>query len=109
MQLQSEAVLKNSNLVKYKNSWDCVKSVIRKEGFFGLYNGLSASLLGLTESTLQFVMYEHFKARILETKRQAGEMSPSMSMSLYICYTHCILIPYTTFRLARDDCCCFNC
>lgn len=79
MQLQSEAAIKNSKLVMYKSSWDCLRTVVRNEGFFGLYNGMSASLLGLTESTLQFVMYEHFKGRIIESKLEAGEESPSIS------------------------------
>lgn len=45
----------------YKNSWDCVKQVIRQEGFRGLYKGMSASYLGVTESTLQWVLYEQMK------------------------------------------------
>jgi solute carrier family 25 protein 33/36 len=57
MQLQQQNSL-------YKNSFDCLKQVIKNEGIKGLYRGFSASLLGLTESTLQFVMYEYFKQQI---------------------------------------------
>lgn len=46
----------------YKNSWDCFKHVIKNEGFFSLYKGLSASYLGGIESTLQWVLYEQMKS-----------------------------------------------
>jgi solute carrier family 25 protein 33/36 len=46
---------------RYKNSWDCIKQVVRQEGFRGLYKGMSASYLGVTESTLQWVLYEQMK------------------------------------------------
>ena len=46
---------------QYKNSWDCFKQTLRAEGIRGLYRGLSASYLGVTESTLQWVLYEQMK------------------------------------------------
>lgn len=45
----------------YQNSWDCIKQVLRKEGIKGLYKGMSASYLGVAESTLQWTMYERMK------------------------------------------------
>ncbi|ODV79812.1 mitochondrial carrier [Suhomyces tanzawaensis NRRL Y-17324] len=45
----------------YKNSWDCLKYVIKNEGFTSLYKGLSASYLGGVESTLQWVLYEQMR------------------------------------------------
>lgn len=47
---------------QYHNSWDCVKQVVRHEGFRGLYKGMSASYLGVSESTLQWVLYEQMKS-----------------------------------------------
>jgi solute carrier family 25, member 33/36 len=64
MQLQSE-----SAGVLYKNSLDCFKKVVKTEGVKGLYRGFTASLLGLTESTLQFVTYEFFKGRVSKEKK----------------------------------------
>lgn len=46
---------------QYSNSFDCVRQTIRTEGIRGLYRGLSASYLGVTESTLQWVLYERMK------------------------------------------------
>ncbi|KAL7926720.1 mitochondrial carrier domain-containing protein [Trichoderma austrokoningii] len=46
----------------YRNSWDCVKQVVRDEGMRGLYKGMSASYLGVVESTMQWMLYEQLKA-----------------------------------------------
>ncbi|CAG7964895.1 hypothetical protein N7519_009387 [Penicillium mononematosum] len=46
---------------QYRNSFDCIKQTVRHEGIRGLYRGLSASYLGVTESSLQWVMYEQMK------------------------------------------------
>ncbi|KAI5845511.1 mitochondrial carrier domain-containing protein [Tricharina praecox] len=53
---------------QYKNSFDCVKQVVRQEGVKGLYRGLSASYLGVTESTLQWVLYERMKTYLARRK-----------------------------------------
>lgn len=49
---------------QYKNALDCTLQTVRKEGIRGLYRGLSASYLGVTESTLQWMMYEQMKLRL---------------------------------------------
>ena len=41
---------------QYRNAWDCVLQTIRTEGVRGLYRGLSASYLGVSESTLQWML-----------------------------------------------------
>jgi len=46
---------------QYKNSLDCVMQTVRNEGIRGLYRGLSASYLGVTESSLYWVLYEQMK------------------------------------------------
>ena len=56
---------------QYRNSWDCTKQTVRHEGIRGLYKGLSASYLGVTESTLQWVMYEQMK--MLLARREAAK------------------------------------
>ncbi|KAI8913930.1 mitochondrial carrier domain-containing protein [Powellomyces hirtus] len=70
MQLQSE----NPDLKthqRYKNSFQCLTRVLREEGIRGLYKGLSASFLGLAESTLQFVTYEYLKKTWVERRKAA--------------------------------------
>jgi solute carrier family 25 protein 33/36 len=46
---------------QYKNALDCTMQTLRKEGVPGLYRGLSASYLGVTESTIQWTLYEQMK------------------------------------------------
>ncbi|CCH44711.1 putative mitochondrial carrier [Wickerhamomyces ciferrii] len=65
----------------YKNSWDCIKSVIKHEGFAGLYKGLTASYLGSVESTLQWVLYEQMKS-IIHKKSLQREQSGVEKTSL---------------------------
>jgi len=54
---------------QYRNAWDCVRQTVRGEGIRGLYRGLSASYLGVSESTLQWVLYEQAK-RTLARREQ---------------------------------------
>ncbi|KAI1080498.1 mitochondrial carrier protein rim2-like protein [Whalleya microplaca] len=49
---------------RYRNSWDCIRQVMRDEGPRGFFKGLSASYLGVTESTLQWMMYEELKRQL---------------------------------------------
>lgn len=47
---------------QYRNSLDCIKQILRDEGFGGMYKGMSASYLGVVESTMQWMLYEQLKA-----------------------------------------------
>ncbi|RKO91595.1 mitochondrial carrier domain-containing protein [Blyttiomyces helicus] len=80
-QLQNEAVTRNVAIQQYRNSFHCAYSVVRAEGIRGLYKGLSASVLGLAESTSQFVMYEAMKKymhhkRLAERTDAEGRLDP---------------------------------
>lgn len=61
----------------YKNSWDCLKMVVRTEGFTSLYKGLTASYLGGVELTLQWVLYEQMKAFVNRKSLEAHGADPS--------------------------------
>lgn len=63
LQLDKNIVEKTGGVAsrRYKNSLDCIRQVVRNEGITGLYKGMSASYLGVTESTLQWVLYEQMK------------------------------------------------
>ena len=55
---------------QYKNSYDCVKQVIRDEGVRSLYKGMSASYLGVVESTMQWMLYEQLKAALVRREME---------------------------------------
>lgn len=55
---------------QYKNALDCTMQTLRKEGVPGLYRGLTASYLGVTESTLQWMLYEQMKLRLLRREER---------------------------------------
>jgi len=57
---------------QYKNALDCTMQTIRKEGIKGLYRGLSASYLGVTESTLQWMMYEQMKLALARREERVA-------------------------------------
>lgn len=57
-------------LRRYKSSFDCVRQTIQVEGIRGLYRGLSASYLGVSESTLQWVLYEQLKLALATRKER---------------------------------------
>ncbi|KAF7289427.1 Mitochondrial carrier protein [Mycena chlorophos] len=42
-------------------SWKMIRNIMRDEGIRGFYKGLSASYLGVTETTIQWVLYERLK------------------------------------------------
>jgi len=50
---------------QYKNSLDCFSKIWHGEGIRGLYKGLTASYVGMSETSIQFVIYEYLKKREL--------------------------------------------
>jgi solute carrier family 25 protein 33/36 len=66
LQLDKDTAASSSGTVarKYRNALDCVVKTVRYEGIRGLYKGLSASFLGISESASQWVMYEEGKKRL---------------------------------------------
>ncbi|KAL8854906.1 MAG: hypothetical protein Q9221_000413 [Calogaya cf. arnoldii] len=69
-----------SSVRRYKNSFDCLRQTFRAEGFKGLYRGLTASYLGVTESTLQWFLYEQGKIYLgrREARLAASGRDPSL-------------------------------
>ena len=53
-------------------SWNCIKKIMREEGIRGFYTGLTASYLGVTETTIQWVLYESFKKLTIAVDGQNG-------------------------------------
>lgn len=46
---------------QFTSSYDCVRFIVRTEGIRGLYSGLTASYLGVTEGVIHWVLYERLK------------------------------------------------
>ncbi|PSS03333.1 hypothetical protein PHLCEN_2v4007 [Hermanssonia centrifuga] len=55
-------------------SWNMITQIMRDEGVRGFYKGLSASYLGVTEGTIQWVLYEHLKRLTANIEGQGGAM-----------------------------------
>jgi hypothetical protein len=72
LQLDKNIVEKTGGVAvrRYRNSWDCIKQVVGQEGIRGLYKGMSASYLGVTESTLQWVLYEQMKKSLAKREER---------------------------------------
>lgn len=50
--------------------WRAIFSIYQKEGIRGYYRGLSASYVGVTETCIHFVIYEHIKSKLRVHKQQ---------------------------------------
>ncbi|KYR03171.1 mitochondrial substrate carrier family protein [Tieghemostelium lacteum] len=71
--LQLQTNLKNFNEgTRYRGYLHCCLNIIREEGPTGFFKGLSASIIGVSESAFQFVLYEKMKRSILEKKRECN-------------------------------------
>ncbi|KAH0836863.1 mitochondrial carrier protein RIM2 [Lanmaoa asiatica] len=53
-------------------SYAMIKQIFREEGIRGFYKGLSASYLGVTEGTIQWVLYERLKQLSADTHGRGG-------------------------------------
>ncbi|KAH7922210.1 mitochondrial carrier protein RIM2 [Leucogyrophana mollusca] len=53
-------------------SYAMIKHIFREEGVRGFYKGLSASYLGVTEGTIQWVLYERLKRLSADTQGRGG-------------------------------------
>ncbi|VEU21235.1 DEKNAAC102141 [Brettanomyces naardenensis] len=62
--IKTRLQLDKATTKEYKNSFDCLSKIVRREGFSALYKGLSASYLGSAESTIQWILYEQMKSMI---------------------------------------------
>lgn len=54
---------------------DGLSSIVRTEGFFGLFRGTSLALVGVSNGAIQFMGYEKMKRWGFERKRKQFEKS----------------------------------
>jgi solute carrier family 25 protein 33/36 len=65
----------------YKNSLDCAVKIYQAEGVRGLYKGLTASYIGIAESTMQWMLYEKLKKELaLHRAHQRQVHDPSFEI-----------------------------
>ena len=53
--------LSAANSKPFSSSWECIRTIYRENGYRGLYKGLSASYLGVSEGVIQWTLYEQLK------------------------------------------------
>ncbi|KAF8638757.1 hypothetical protein AX17_001973 [Amanita inopinata Kibby_2008] len=69
----SRAIQKSSSQAHILGgSWRTITQIMREEGIRGFYKGLSASYLGVTEGTIQWVLYERLKKMTASTDGRGG-------------------------------------
>ncbi|XP_058443144.1 calcium-binding mitochondrial carrier protein Aralar1 isoform X1 [Malaya genurostris] len=57
--------------VAYRNSWDCLKKVIRHEGFLGLYRGLVPQLMGVApEKAIKLTVNDLVRDKLTDKQGQ---------------------------------------
>lgn len=50
----------------YNNSWDCAKTILRKEGVVGLYRGITTNIVRcIPGAAIQFAAYDFFKSAFM--------------------------------------------
>ncbi|TFK24544.1 mitochondrial carrier protein RIM2 [Coprinopsis marcescibilis] len=84
-----------------RGSWTCIKQIMREEGVRGFYKGLSASFLGVTETAIQWVLYERLKKLTIDTqgKGGAGEwVGMVVSAGMSKCVASLITYPHEVIR-----------
>ncbi|KAH9971700.1 mitochondrial carrier [Lactifluus volemus] len=61
-----------SSSPSFGGSVSTIRQIAREEGIRGFYKGLSASYLGVTEGTIQWVLYERLKLLTASTEGKGG-------------------------------------
>ncbi|KAJ6561164.1 mitochondrial carrier protein RIM2 [Mycena vulgaris] len=70
--LQLEAGVRAGATQALGGSWVTIRTIMKDEGIRGFYKGLSASYLGVTEGTIQWVLYERLKRLTAGTEGKGG-------------------------------------
>uniref|UniRef100_A0AAF5PVR1 Mitochondrial carrier protein n=1 Tax=Wuchereria bancrofti TaxID=6293 RepID=A0AAF5PVR1_WUCBA len=61
---------------------ECIRRVWKADGFRGFYRGVTASYVGISETVIQFVLYEEMRALLLKWKSSSRELDIDNSKSL---------------------------
>eukprot|EP00802_Teleaulax_amphioxeia_P017004 Tamp_17144.p1 GENE.Tamp_17144~~Tamp_17144.p1 ORF type:complete len:310 (+),score=64.66 Tamp_17144:38-931(+) len=63
--------LRSEGGVAYRGSFDAFRQILREEGVRGFYKGLIPSIWGVSETAIQFVLYERLKS-LLSSRHSQG-------------------------------------
>ncbi|CAD8067703.1 unnamed protein product [Paramecium sonneborni] len=89
--------LHDHNHIKYKSVFGGLFTMYKEEGFFALYKGLGATVIGLSHVAVQFPIYEKLKADYID---EYGQLSPidilkasilSKSIAVIATYPHVVI------------------
>lgn len=90
-----------------------IRTIAREEGVRGFYKGLSASYLGVTEGTIQWVLYEKLKGLTsrmeskggaLEWAGMLGSAGTAKCVASLITYPHEVSHTLLSVLYLADDC-----
>jgi len=99
--IKTRLQLSASQARPYASSWECIKDVVKIDGVRGLYKGLSASYLGVTEGTIQWTLYEKLKRLTNSTEGKGGVVEWSgmlASAGMAKCIASLITYPHEVIR-----------
>ena len=106
--IKTRLQLSASQARSYASSWECIKDVVRVDGVRGLYKGLSASYLGVTEGTIQWTLYERLKRLTRNTEGKGGVvewMGMLGSAGMAKCVASLITYPHEVSNPNPISCC----
>jgi len=92
----------------FGGSLSMIQQIMREEGVRGFYKGLSASYLGVTEGTIQWVLYERLKRLTADTQGRGGlqewlgmlgSAGTAKCVASLITYPHEVRVPDKTHLL----------
>ena len=86
------------NRQAFGESWAMIKEIMRTEGVRGFYKGLSASYLGVTEGTIQWVLYERLKNLSTNSGGVSEWMGMLGSAGTAKCVASLITYPHEVWR-----------
>jgi len=65
------------NTVKYKSTLHAFKTIVKEEGFFALFKGLTPQIIGIVHVAIQFPLYEYLKKKIATgASKSTSELTP---------------------------------
>lgn len=84
----------------FSSSWECIRTILHENGIRGLYKGLSASYLGVSEGVIQWTLYEQLKKLAkkaeggpLEWVGMFGAAGGAKTIASLITYPHEVFLP----------------